>query len=244
MIRGELAKLNPALDDIQLDKFDKFYRLVIEQNCVMNLTTITEPHEFAVKHIIDSLSAWDEKIFHGVEKILDVGTGAGFPAVPLKIFRPQIKFCLIDSLNKRVEFLKRVVAELELDGVEIFHGRAEELARQKIFREQFDVVTSRAVARMNILAEYCLPFVKVGGVFVAMKGKNFREELDEARATIKILGGGKIFVREIKLPTLDDSRAVIYVDKKKSTPEKFPRRENLIRGKNNRLPNKILSTRG
>ncbi|MBR0289276.1 MAG: 16S rRNA (guanine(527)-N(7))-methyltransferase RsmG, partial [Selenomonadaceae bacterium] len=140
-------------------------------------------------------------------------------------------FCLIDSLNKRVEFLKRVVAELELDGVEIFHGRAEELSRQKIFREQFDAVTSRAVARLNILAEYCLPFVKVGGVFVALKGKNFREELDEARAAIKILGGGKIFIREIKLPTLDDSRAVIYIDKKKSTPEKFPRRESLIRTK-------------
>ena len=229
MFRGELERF--GLDDAQIDLCEKFYRLVIEQNRVMNLTTITEPHEFAIKHIIDSLSAWDEKIFSGVKKILDVGTGAGFPAIPLKIFRPQIKFCLIDSLNKRVEFLKRVVAELELDGVEIFHGRAEELSRQKIFREQFDAVTSRAVARLNILAEYCLPFVKVGGVFVALKGKNFREELDEARAAIKILGGGKIFVREIKLPTLDDSRAVIYIDKKKSTPEKFPRRESLIRTK-------------
>ena len=229
MIRGELAKLNPALDDVQLDKFEKFYRLVIEQNRVMNLTTITEPHEFAVKHVIDSLSAWDEKIFLGAEKFLDVGSGAGFPGIPLKIFRSQIKFCLIDSLNKRVEFLKRVVAELELDGVEIFHGRAEELARQKIFREQFDVVISRAVAGLNVLAEYCLPFAKVGGKFVALKGKNFREEVDEAQAAIKILGGGEIFIREVKLPTLDDSRAVIYVDKKKSTPEKFPRRENVIR---------------
>ena len=232
MFRGELAKLNPALNEEQLDKFEKFYRLVIEQNRVMNLTAITEPHEFAVKHIIDSLSAWDEKIFSDVERIADIGTGAGFPAIPLKIFRPQIKFCLIDSLNKRMEFLKKVVAELELDGVEIFHGRAEELARQKIFREQFDAVISRAVARLNILAEYCLPFVKVGGKFVALKGKNFSEELDEARATIKILGGGEIFIREMKLPTLEDSRAVIYVDKIKSTAEKFPRRENLIRTKN------------
>lgn len=229
MFRGVLSKLNPALDDEQLDKFEKFYRLVVEQNRVMNLTAITEPHEFAVKHIIDSLSAWDEEIFRNVERIADIGTGAGFPAIPLKIFRPQIKFCLIDSLNKRVEFLKRVVTELELDGVEIFHGRAEELSRQEIFREQFDVVTSRAVARLNILAEYCLPFVKVGGYFVAMKGKAFREELDEAKSAIKILGGGKIIVREIKLPTLDDSRAVIYVSKNKPTPIKFPRRENLIR---------------
>lgn len=227
MFRGELE--NFGLDTAQIELCEKFYRLVVEQNRVMNLTTITEPYEFAVKHIIDSLSAWDEKIFSNIERIADIGTGAGFPAIPLKIFRPQIKFCLIDSLNKRVEFLRRVVAELELDGVEIFHGRAEELARQKFFREQFDAVTSRAVARLNILAEYCLPFVKVGGHFVALKGKNFREELDEAHAAIKILGGGKIFVREIKLPTLDDSRAVIYVSKLKSTPKKFPRRESVIR---------------
>lgn len=229
MIRDDLASLN--LNDGQLDKLEKFYRLVIEQNRVMNLTAITEPHEFAVKHIIDSLSAWDEKFFKGVEKILDVGTGAGFPAIPLKIFRPQIKFTLLDSLNKRVEFLRRVVAELELDGVEVIHGRAEELARQKIFREQFDAVTARAVARLNILAEYCLPFVKVGGVFVALKGKNFREELDEARTSIKILGGSEIFIREVRLPTLEDSRAVIYVDKKKATPDKYPRRESVIRNK-------------
>ena len=199
MIRDDLASLN--LDDEQLDKLEKFYQLVIEQNRVMNLTTITEPHEFAIKHVIDSLSAWDDKIFQGVERIADIGTGAGFPAVPLKIFRPQIKFTLIDSLNKRVEFLRRVVAELELDGVEVIHGRAEELAKQETFREQFDAVTSRAVARLNILAEYCLPFVKVGGVFIAWKGKNFREELDEARASIKIIGGGKIFIREVSLTT-------------------------------------------
>lgn len=227
MFREELTGL--SLAEEQLDKLEKFYRLVVEQNRVMNLTAITEPREFAIKHVIDSLSAWDEEIFLGVEKILDVGTGAGFPALVLKIFRPQIKFTLIDSLNKRVEFLRRVIAELELDGVEVVHGRAEELARQKIFREQFDAVTARAVARLNILAEYCLPFVKVGGKFIALKGKNFREELDEARAAIKILGGGKIFVRELKLPTLNEARAVIYVDKKKATPEKFPRRESVIR---------------
>ena len=229
MFRDELAKLQPALDDTQLDALEKFYRLVVEQNRVMNLTAITEPQEFAIKHIIDSLTAWDDKIFEGVETLADVGTGAGFPAIPLKIFKPHLKLCLIDSLAKRTEFLKRAVAALGLADVEIIHGRAEELARQKIFRERFDVVTSRAVARLNVLAEYCLPFVKVGGKFVALKGKAFREELQEAQAAIKILGGGKIFVREVKLPTLDDSRAVIYVGKLKSTPIKFPRRESLIR---------------
>lgn len=229
MIRDDLQDLN--LDDGQLDKLEKFYQLVIEQNRVMNLTAITEPHEFAIKHIFDSLSVWDEKLFQGVERIADIGTGAGFPAIPLKIFCPQVKFMLIDSLNKRVEFLKRVVAELELDGVEVIHGRAEELSKQKNFREQFDAVTARAVARLNILSEYCLPFVKVGGMFVALKGKNFREELDEARATIKILGGGKIFIREVNLPTFEEKRAVIYISKKKTTPEKFPRRESVIRNK-------------
>ena len=227
MFREELASWQ--LNDEQLDKLEKFYRLIIEQNRVMNLTTITEPRDFAIKHVIDSLSAWNEEIFHGAEKFLDVGTGAGFPAIPLKIFRPQIKFCLLDSLNKRVDFLRRIIAELELDGVEVIHGRAEELARQKNVRERFDVVTSRAVARLNILAEYCLPFVKVGGKFVALKGKNFREELDEARAAIKILGGGEILIRELKLPILNEARAIIYVDKSKSTPEKFPRRESVIR---------------
>ena len=229
MIRADLTSLN--LDDGQFDRLEKFYRLVIEQNRVMNLTTITEPHEFAIKHVIDSVSAWDDEFLRGVEKVADIGTGAGFPAIPLKIFRPQIKFTLIDSLNKRVEFLRRIVAELELDGVEVIHGRAEELSRQKNFRERFDAVISRAVARLNVLAEYCLPFVKVGGVFVAWKGKNFREELDEAQAAIKILGGGEIFVRAMNLPTLDDSRAVIYINKIKTTPNKFPRRENVIRTK-------------
>lgn len=218
-----------GLDAAQIELCEKFYRLVVEQNRVMNLTTITEPREFAIKHVVDSLSAWDEKIFHGGERVIDIGTGAGFPAIPLKIFRPQLKFCLIDSLAKRVDFLKRVVTELGLDGVEIFHGRAEDLARQKIFREQFDIATARAVARLNILAEYCLPFVKVSGHFVALKGRTFREELDEARPAIKILGGGEIVVREVKLPTLDDKRAIITVNKKFSTPKKFPRREHLIR---------------
>ena len=227
MFREPLAGF--GLDAAQIERCEKFYRLVIEQNRVMNLTGITGPREFAIKHIIDSLSAWDDEIFQGVETLADVGTGAGFPAIPLKIFKPQLKLCLIDSLAKRTEFLKKVVAELELENVEIIHSRAEDLSKQKTFRERFDVVTSRAVARLNVLAEYCLPFVKVGGKFVALKGKNFQEELDEARAAIKILGGGEILIREIKLPTLDDKRAVIYVDKKKSTPEKYPRRESLIR---------------
>ncbi|MCR5833321.1 MAG: 16S rRNA (guanine(527)-N(7))-methyltransferase RsmG [Selenomonadaceae bacterium] len=233
MFREELTRtakiFGLTLDTAQLDKFDLFYRLVTETNRHMNLTAITNPQEFAVKHIIDSLSAWDDKLFGEVQTLADIGTGAGFPAVPLKIFRPQLKLCLIDSLAKRVEFLKQVAAELSLTDVEIFHGRAEELSRQKNFRERFDLVTSRAVARLNVLTEYCMPFVKVGGYFVALKGKNFREEIDEAKSAIKILGGGKIFVRDVKLPDLDEVRAIITVNKQHPTPVKFPRRENIIR---------------
>lgn len=229
MIRAALESL--GLEDAQqLEAFATFYRLVVEQNRLMNLTTITEPREFAIKHVMDSLAAWDSELLSGVERVADVGTGAGFPAIPLKIIRPQLQFTLIDSLNKRVEFLRRVVTELELSGVEVIHGRAEELARQRGFRERFDAVTARAVARLNVLAEYCLPFAKVGGLFVALKGRAFREELDEARAAINVLGGGKIIVREVTLPTTpSEARAVLYVTKARPTPNKFPRREHLIR---------------
>ncbi|MBQ6975711.1 MAG: 16S rRNA (guanine(527)-N(7))-methyltransferase RsmG, partial [Selenomonadaceae bacterium] len=178
----------------------------------------------AVKHVIDSLTVWDENKFADVKNFVDVGTGAGFPAIPLKIFKPNLEVTLIDSLNKRVEFLKKVVAELQLKNVTCLHGRAEDFAREKNLREKFDLVTSRAVARLNILAEYCLPFVKVGGTFAALKGKIFREEIAEAESAIKILGGGNVTFTEKILPNLPDVRAVIYVDKKISTPKKFPRK--------------------
>ena len=212
------------LSEIQLEQFDAFYKLVIEWNEKINLTAITEPQEFAVKHITDSLSLWDEKLLHSVEYVIDVGTGAGFPGIPLKIFRPQIKLTLLDSLAKRLEFLKVVSKSLELEEVYFLHGRAEDTAKQKDLRENFDLVTSRAVARLNILSEYCLPFAKVGGKFAALKGKQFQEEVDEAGNAIKILGGKISEVREIKLPTVNDARAVIYIDKKISTPKKFPRK--------------------
>jgi len=212
------------LSDRQLEQFEIFYRRIIEWNEKINLTAITEEKDFAVKHIVDSLSAWDEKIFSGVGKVIDVGTGAGFPGIPLKIFKPELEIILLDSLAKRVNFLQEVVAELKLQGVTCLHGRAEDLAGQKNFREQFDLATSRAVARLNVLAEYCLPFVKVGGVFAALKGKKFSEEIAEAVAAVKILGGGEINFAEKKLPDFPDVRAVVYIDKIKATPKKYPRK--------------------
>ncbi|MBR5914010.1 MAG: 16S rRNA (guanine(527)-N(7))-methyltransferase RsmG [Selenomonadaceae bacterium] len=208
----------------QLEQFEIFYNLIVDWNTKINLTAIVNAKDFAVKHVIDSLTVWDEGKFINVKNFVDVGTGAGFPAIPLKIFKPNLEVTLIDSLAKRVEFLKKVVAELKLDGVECLHGRAEDLARDKNLRESFDLVTARAVARLNVLAEYCLPFVKVGGTFAALKGKIFREEIVESEKAIKILGGDNITYNEKNLPDLPDVRAVIYVDKKFSTPKKFPRK--------------------
>lgn len=212
------------LNATQLDQFEIFYNMIVEWNTKINLTAIVNEKDFAVKHVVDSLTVWDEDKFVGVKNFCDVGTGAGFPAIPLKIFKPHLEVTLIDSLAKRVDFLKKVIAELELKNVTCLHGRAEDLAREKNLREQFDLVTARAVARLNVLAEYCLPFVKVGGTFAALKGKIFREEVTEAEHAIKILGGGNVTVTEKILPNLPDVRAVIYVDKKKSTPKKFPRK--------------------
>ena len=212
------------LNDRQLEQFEIFYNMIVDWNTKINLTAIVDAKDFAVKHVIDSLTVWDENKFADVKNFVDVGTGAGFPAIPLKIFKPNLEVTLIDSLAKRVDFLKKVVDELELENVICLHGRAEDLAHDKKWRESFDLVTARAVARLNILAEYCLSFVKVGGTFAALKGKIFREEIVEAEGAIKILGGDNINFTEKFLPNLPDIRAVIYVDKKISTPKKFPRK--------------------
>lgn len=223
MMFAEILSQYLNLRDEQLWQFQKFFELVTEWNTKINLTAITGEKEFALKHVLDSLNVWDER-FSAAQKVLDVGTGAGFPAIPLKILQPQLEIVLLDSLSKRVEFLKTVAAELKLEGVTCVHGRAEDLARQKNFRESFDLVTARAVARLNILAEYCLPFVKIGGTFAALKGKQFLEEAAEAQRAVKILGGGEIICAEKSLPEIPDARAVIYIDKKFPTPKKFPRK--------------------
>lgn len=208
----------------QVEQFEIFYNMIVDWNSKINLTAIVDAKDFAVKHVIDSLTVWDEKKFADVKNFVDVGTGAGFPAIPLKIFKPQLEVTLIDSLTKRVDFLKKVVTTLELDNVTCLHGRAEDFARDENLRGKFDLVTARAVARLNILAEYCLPFVKIGGNFAALKGKIFREELAEAERAIKILGGGNVTVAEKILPNLPDIRAVIYIEKKIHTPKNFPRK--------------------
>lgn len=207
----------------QLWQFTRYYELLVETNKVMNLTAITEPEEVAVKHFIDSLLAFEKGAFEG-KSLADVGTGAGFPGVPLKIYCPSLKVTLIDSLSKRLKFLQQVIEELELENISCVHLRAEDAGRNKSYREKFDLVTARAVARLSVLSEYCLPLVKKDGMFVALKGSKFAEEIEEGKAALKILGGKLLSAEPVKLPGLDDGRAIIKIAKIKATPAQYPRK--------------------
>ena len=212
------------LNDNQLQQFTRYYEMLIEWNEKMNLTAITEAQEVAVKHMVDSLTALETGLFTAGCTVIDVGTGAGFPGLPLKIYRPDLKLTLMDSLQKRVGFLEAVVEELGLQEVACVHARAEEGARNKAYREQFDIAVSRAVARLPILAEYCLPFVRRGGHFLALKGMQYQEEEQEAVKAIKVMGGSSTQTRPVKLPGLDDVRAVIEITKGMPTPKAYPRK--------------------
>ena len=228
MFKEELTKAAAeygiSLNDTQMEQYNRYFELLVEWNEKINLTAITEPKEVAIKHMIDSITAYDENLFKDGTTVIDVGTGAGFPGLPLKIFCPEIKLTLMDSLNKRIKFLQTVVEELGLKDVECVHARAEEGARNKKYRESFDIAVSRAVARLPILCEYCLPFVKKGGHFIALKGMQYNDEADEAAKAIKVMGGSKTEIRPVKLPELDDKRAVITITKTMPTPKAYPRK--------------------
>lgn len=213
-----------TLTEEQLAGFTAYYELLVEWNEKMNLTAITEPREVAVKHIIDSLSCLDAEILPFNCSLIDVGTGAGFPGLPLKIMRPDIRLTLLDSLNKRINFLKEVVDRLALQSVSFIHGRAEEVGRAKEHRGRYHAASARAVARLNVLCELCLPFVEVNGYFIAQKGAQYQDELSEAQNAIRVLGARPVKVMPIKLPGLDDIRAVIYLQKVNPTPPEYPRR--------------------
>ena len=218
--RGAEAQL--SFTEEQLAQFTRYYELLVETNKVMNLTAITEPEEVAVKHMVDSLLAYE----NGMQgkTLVDVGTGAGFPGVPLKIYCPSLKVTLVDSLGKRLRFLEQVIDELGLKGIRCEHLRAEDAGRSKKHREQYDYVTARAVARLSVLSEYCLPLAKKGGQFIALKGSRFAEEIEEGEAAVKILGGKIISAEPVKLPGLDDGRAIIKIAKIKATPAQYPRK--------------------
>ena len=206
----------------QLEQFTKYYELLVETNKVMNLTAITEPEEVAVKHMIDSLLAYDEDM--AGKTLADVGTGAGFPGVPLKIYCPELKVTLIDSLGKRLKFLQQVIDALGLKYIRCEHLRAEDAGKNSNHREKYDLVTARAVARLSVLAEYCLPLVKKGGRFIALKGSKYAEEIEEGTEAVQILGGKILSAEPVKLPGLDDGRAIIKIGKIKTTPAQYHRK--------------------
>ena len=218
------AAFGMPLTALQAEQLAAYYALLIDWNRKMNLTAITEPREVAIKHVADSLSAFDPAIFTAGVRVIDVGTGAGFPGLVLKIYFPSMELVLLDALQKRVKFLETVVAALGLSGVACVHGRAEEAARQKHWRENFDLAIARAVARLAVLAEYTLPFVRVGGAALALKGARYAEEMAEAERAAKSLGGSKPTAKPIKLPELDDGRAIVRIDKERPTPAAYPRK--------------------
>ena len=211
------------LNNRQIDKFADYYELLIEYNKVMNLTAIVEPKEVAIKHFIDSLAAYDEEVFKQGTTVIDVGSGAGFPGLPLKIYNEELCMTLVDSLGKRIKFLENVVDKLQLNGIKCVKARAEDAARETNMREKFAVATARAVAPLNILAEYVLPFVEVGGVMIALKGKKAPEEIKQAENAVTILGGHIINQQKTKLPEIDGERCVVTIKKTKETPNKYPR---------------------
>lgn len=203
-------------------EFEKYMNLLLEWNKVINLTAITEPYEIETKHFMDSLTCLDSGYVHDGSSVVDVGTGAGFPGIPMKIENRTIKLTLMDSLNKRINFLKEVSAQLCL-GAECIHIRAEEAGKNKIYREKYDVAVSRAVAKLSMLAEYCLPLVKKGGYMLAMKGREIDEELETAKPLIKLLGGE---VKEVQLHTIsgtDITHSIVVIEKVSHTDNKYPR---------------------
>ena len=215
-------KLGITLSEIQLKQFYNYMNLLIEWNKKINLTAITEPNEIILKHFIDSLTI--SKYISDGTRVVDVGTGAGFPGIPLKIYRQDTEITLLDSLQKRINFLDEVIKELNLEKIETIHSRVEDFGKNNRHREKFDIATSRAVANLATLSEYLLPLVKVGGKVISMKGSLIEEELENSKNAIKILGGKIEKVDEFNLPNSDISRNIVLIDKIKETPNKYPRK--------------------
>ena len=222
-------KINIDISSDQLCKFDKYYNMLIEKNKVMNLTAITEKDEVIVKHFVDSIALIpylkDMNILSNNElSIIDIGTGAGFPGIPLKIMLPDIQITLLDSLNKRVGFLNEVISELGLTKVNAIHGRAEDYALDNKYRENFNICVSRAVANLSTLSEYCLPFVEKDGYFISYKAGDCEEEINNSKNAIKLLGGKIRKVEEFILPESDASRVFVFIKKLENTNRKYPRK--------------------
>ncbi|MGG0824892.1 16S rRNA (guanine(527)-N(7))-methyltransferase RsmG [Paenibacillus turicensis] len=215
---------NIELSEKQLEQYELYFKELVSWNEKMNLTGITERSEVYLKHFFDSLTLSQYVDFTKVGSIADIGSGAGFPGIPLKICFPHLKLMIVDSLNKRIQFLQHVVDTLGLQDVQLIHGRAEDVARQAGLRDSFDLVTARAVARLAVLNEFCLPFVKTGGIFAAMKGTDLKEEVKEATRSFKELNGKMKASYHFQLPQENADRHIIIIEKVGDTPKKYPRK--------------------
>ena len=219
---SKLKQLDIILDEKQFEQFYSYMNLLIEWNKKINLTAIIEPTDIILKHFIDSLTVY--KYINKDDSVVDIGTGAGFPGIPLKILYNKNKFVLIDSLNKRINFLNEVIKTNKLENINAIHSRVEEIGHNKQYREQFDIVTSRAVAKLNVLAEYMIPFVKVGGKCICLKGPNIDDEINDAQNALKILGGKIEKIEKNTLPDSDNDRTIIIITKTDQLPNKYPRK--------------------
>lgn len=220
----QLEKLNIELNEKQREQFHRYYELLVEWNKVMNLTGITEYDEVNEKHFVDSLAVAKVIDLKKIDTVLDIGTGAGFPGLPLKIAYPHLNVVLLDSLQKRINFLNTVVDELGLKNVENLHGRAEDYAKKVEYREQFDLCVSRAVANLSTLSEYCIPFTKVGGVFISYKSGEIDQEVKDSGNAIKLLGGELEEIVKFQLPDTDINRSFVKIKKVAATKKKYPRK--------------------
>ncbi len=225
--KRKASQLGIELSDKQLEQFRQYYEMLVEKNKVMNLTAITEWNEVIDKHFIDSISLIKACDLSGDKYVLDLGCGAGFPGIPLKIAFPHLKMVLLDSLNKRILFLNEVIETLGLEDIEALHGRAEDYARKTEYREQFDYCVSRAVANLTTLSEYCIPYVKEGGSFISYKSGKVKEEIKEVKRALFLLGGKMDDMITFELPETDMERIFVKIKKEKKTPKKYPRKAGL-----------------
>jgi 16S rRNA (guanine527-N7)-methyltransferase len=224
MFQSSLQEKGIDLTIQQLSQFETYYKLLVEWNEKMNLTAITEKEEVYLKHFYDSVTAAFYFDFTKKISVCDVGAGAGFPAIPLKICFPEIQLTVVDSLNKRIGFLQEVADTLDLQNISLYHDRAETFAHRPEFRQQFDLVMARAVARLSVLSELCLPLVKKGGHFLGMKGANLPEEVKDGEKAVKLLGGRIEDIHSFSLPIEESERNIVIIEKVKETPKKFPRK--------------------
>ena len=227
IFENKLNELGICLTDKQKQQFDRFYELLVEWNGFMNLTGITEYEEVNEKHFVDSLSIIKAIDIEKVKTVIDIGTGAGFPGIPLKIAFPHLNIVLLDSLNKRINFLNTIIDELELDDITTIHGRAEDFAKKPEYREKFDLCVSRAVANLSTLSEYCLPYVNLGGMFISYKSGEVDAEIEKSKKAIQILGGKLEKMVKFQLPGTEIGRSFVKIQKINNTAKKYPRKAGL-----------------